>query len=163
MEFKKQWPNDKIGFSKFCDLKLKWCITLVCIRYVFAKYTKTSSYKCTRYLMPIYSQYMHHLKLKWCITVNSFGMHSVCVCQIHQNIQLQMHAILHANIGGKPDPTCFKYLLSLMGCDVENQSCMLRSCPKCPGVELLKQHIAARAVARTLIGGVVYSYTRVLP
>ena len=112
MEFKKQWPNDKIGFSKFCDLKLKWCIT-----------------------------------------VNSFGMHSICVCQIHQNIQLQMHVIPHANIGGKPDPTYFKYLISLMGCDVENQSCMLRSCPKCPGVELLTQLIPARTVAKTLIGG----------
>ena len=52
LEFKKQWPNDKMGFSKFCELRLKWCIT-----------------------------------------VNSFVMHSVCVCQMHQNIKLQTHAI----------------------------------------------------------------------
>ena len=39
LEFKKQCPNDKIGFSQFWP--------------------------------------------KWCITVNSCGMHSVCVCQIH--------------------------------------------------------------------------------
>ena len=100
IQFKKQWPNDKIGFSKFCELRPKWCIT-----------------------------------------VNSFGMHSVCVCQIHQNIKPQTHAIPHANVDRKADPTDYKYLLSLMVCDMKNRSCMLRSCSKCPGVEPLKEHI----------------------
>ena len=98
LEVKKQWPNDKIGFSKFCELRPKWRIT-----------------------------------------VNSFGMHSVCVCQIHQKIKLQTHAIPHTNVDGKTDPTDYKYLLSLMVCDMANRSCMLRSCSQCPGAGCIKK------------------------
>ena len=29
------------------------------------------------------------LRPKWCVTVDSSGMHSVCVCQIHQNLKSQ--------------------------------------------------------------------------
>ena len=28
IEFKKMYPDYKIGFSKFCELRLKWCITV---------------------------------------------------------------------------------------------------------------------------------------
>jgi hypothetical protein len=100
LEYKKQWPNEKIGFSKFCELRPKWYIT-----------------------------------------VNSARMHAVCVCQIHQNVKLLTHALPGIKADRQPDPTDYKYLLSLMVCDIEKWNCMLRSCENCPGVELVKDHV----------------------
>ena len=61
-------------------------------------------------------------------------MHSVCVCQIHQNVKLLTHVL---------PSTDHKYLLSLMVCDVGSRNCMLRSCENCPGVEFVRDHVAA--------------------
>ena len=60
---------------------------------------------------------------KWCITVdNTSGVHSVCVCKIHQHAKL-----LHAAIPGKID---YKEFLSKFVCHTSNQDCMLHSCDK---------------------------------
>ena len=45
LEFKKKHENAKVGLSKFCSLRPRWCVT-----------------------------------------VDSPGAHSVCVCEIHQNL-----------------------------------------------------------------------------
>ena len=51
-QFKERHPQLKIGISKFCELRPKWCVT-----------------------------------------VGARGMHSVCVCTIHQNPKLMLAAI----------------------------------------------------------------------
>lgn len=33
------------------------------------------------------------LRPKWCVLAGSTGTHSICVCTIHQNVELQLHAI----------------------------------------------------------------------
>ena len=75
--------GDKIGFSKFCELRPKWCVS-----------------------------------------VNSRGMHSVCVCEQHQNVKFLVAAI--------PDHSDYKDLLSRMVCSVDNRNCMMKMCDKCP-------------------------------
>ena len=50
--FKKRYPDVKVGFSKFCTLRPKWCVL-----------------------------------------AGSSGTHSVCVCTIHQNVELLITAL----------------------------------------------------------------------
>ncbi|XP_071950769.1 uncharacterized protein [Antedon mediterranea] len=86
-------PDDKIGFSKFCDLRPKWCVS-----------------------------------------VNSRGMHSVCVCQIHQNVKLLVSAI--------PGRLEYQDLLSKIVCSVDNRDCMMLVCEKCPGKSALVEDLS---------------------
>jgi hypothetical protein len=60
-------------------------------------------------------------------------MHSVCVCEQHQNVKLLLSAL--------PDNLEYKILLSLMVCDVEKRECMLRECEKCPGREVIIRYL----------------------
>ena len=64
------------------------------------------------------------LKLKWCMTVNSKGMHSVCVCKKHQNVKLLCSAL--------PGKYTYQDVLLLMVCSLENRNCMLHLCDQCP-------------------------------
>ena len=90
--YKKLYPNDKIGFTKFWDLKPKWCVT-----------------------------------------VASSGIHSVCVCEFHQNAKLLTVAI--------PRHSDYKCLLKIVVCDVANRNCMLHLCDLCPGKEGLLKYL----------------------
>ena len=92
-----------------------------------------------------YKEYCEHtLYLKSCgrstffmlrpcnvIEVGSSGSHNVCVCEKHQNVHLMVDTICGSN----------KEKLLLMDkvvCDILNQECMLKRCPRCPGTEPLK-------------------------
>lgn len=83
LAFKEKYPSDKIGFTKFCELRPKECVT-----------------------------------------VNSRGMHNVCVCMYHQNVKLLMHAA-HVK-----EP--YTELLQKLVCNLENEECMLHRCSQCP-------------------------------
>ena len=50
------------------------------------------------------------------------GMHSLCVCEIHQNFKLS-NTILSCD---------YKELLALKVCNIENRDCMLHLCDDCP-------------------------------
>ena len=84
LEFKKEYPTVKIGFSNFCELRLKWVKT-----------------------------------------VNHSGMHSVCVCLYHQNVELLVSVI----------PSNFEYkdILSKVVCNIDLRKCMLHLCSDYPG------------------------------
>ena len=55
--------------------------------------------------------------------------HSVCVCTIHQNVILLLHA---AQI-----EESYKDLLKMAVCDDHNKDCMLQRC-SCPGFDNVK-------------------------
>lgn len=84
--------GDKIGISKFCELRPKWCVS-----------------------------------------VNSNGMHYVCLCEQHQNGKLLVVAI--------PQNKDYKEILSKMVCDIENKYCMMNICENCPGKNALKVYL----------------------
>lgn len=90
-QYKAQY-QDKIGFSKFCELRPKWCLP-----------------------------------------VNSAGMHSVCVCQSHQNAKLMVNAV--------PTQDDYKHLLKEMVCNLESRECMLHLCDSCPGKDGLQNYL----------------------
>jgi len=73
------------------------------------------------------------LRPKWCVSVNSAGMHSVCVCQYHQNVKLLLAAI--------PQHNDYKDLLLKIVCNTENRQCMLHLCENCPGKTALYDYL----------------------
>ncbi|XP_071948717.1 uncharacterized protein [Antedon mediterranea] len=94
LEYLKQ-TGDKIGFSKFCELRPRQCVT-----------------------------------------VNSKGMHCVCVCQQHQNVKLLVSAI--------PTEDNYKDLLQKLVCNVETRDCMMLSCNSCPGKVALMEFLTEK-------------------
>lgn len=98
--FKEQNPNDKIGFTKFCELRPKECVT-----------------------------------------VNSRGIHSVCVCTYHQNVKLMMQSI-HLN-------TPYQDLLHKLVCDLQSEECMLHRCPNCPDVSVIREYLMQLEIMET--------------
>jgi hypothetical protein len=67
------------------------------------------------------------------VTVGSAGMHSVCVCTMHQNVKLMLAAC--------PIKDDYKVLISKTVCGIESKDCMLGRCEKCPGPEGLKEFL----------------------
>ena len=62
---------------------------------------------------------------KWCIPVTASCMHSVCVCEQHQNAK-HITAVI-------PDSHNYKGLLEKIVCSVNNRKCMLHLCESCCG------------------------------
>ena len=52
-------------------------------------------------------------------------MHTVCVCEQHQNAKLLVAAL--------PEQLDYKNLLSELVCNLNEKNCMLHSCSQCPG------------------------------
>lgn len=73
------------------------------------------------------------LRPKWCVTVGASGMHSVCVCTVHQNVKLMLQS---ANI--KDD---YKMLIEKAVCDLSAKDCMLHRCQNCPGEDAVKVYL----------------------
>ena len=73
------------------------------------------------------------LRPKWCLTVDSKGMHSVCVCTTHQNLKLMTDAL--------PCKVDYKEVLSQLVCKLENRDCMIHRCPDCPGEDNLNIYL----------------------
>ena len=71
------------------------------------------------------------LRPKWCVNAGASGTHAVCVCTIHQNVVLLIHAA-HLE-------ESYKDLLSLAVCCVDNRDCMLQRCTRCPGLGTVLQ------------------------
>lgn len=92
IEFLKRY-NKKIGLSKFCELRSKWCIAVD----------------------------------------GASGLHTVCVCEYHQNFKL-----LASKISELFD---YKDLLKRIVCDTKNRSCMFRSCDQCPTMNSFRTYL----------------------
>jgi len=82
--FQKPKPTTKLGFSKFCTFRPKWCVS-----------------------------------------AGSSGTHAVCVCAMHQNVILLLHA---AHI-----EETFQELIAMAVRDIKNRDCVLQRCSNCPG------------------------------
>ena len=89
--FKEKYPNVKLEFSKFCELRPKWCVL-----------------------------------------AGSTGLHSVCVCSIHQN------AILL--VDGIDWDVTYEDLISKLVCDSTNKECMIHRCTVCPKWQILEKN-----------------------
>lgn len=93
--FKMKYGNEKVGFSKFCSLRPKWCVL-----------------------------------------AGSSGTHSICVCMIHQNVELIIQGL------GIKDTN--SELMKRFVCDTENRDCMLKRCNNCPSIETVKEYLSQK-------------------
>lgn len=91
-KFKFDHPDIKIGISKFCSLRPKYCVL-----------------------------------------AGSSGSHSVCVCSIHENVRLLLHA---AALGDYHD-----FFDNVVVCSSLNRDCMLGHCSECPGKDNAEKKI----------------------
>ena len=70
------------------------------------------------------------LRPPWCVTVDSSGMHSVCVCQTHQNLKLLVSVL--------PQRMDYNEIFLCLACSINSRNCMLHRCEECPGRENLQ-------------------------
>ena len=64
---------------------------------------------------------------KSCIIAGKSGMHSVCLCTVHQNAVLLVDALNWY--------VTYKDLINKIVCDSANRECMMHRCENCPGQE----------------------------
>ena len=76
------------------------------------------------------------LRPKHCILAGASGTHSVCVCTIHQNVKLMLHA------WKLPSPfTTYQECLAWLTCNPATPGCHLGYCSSCPGIDNLKSRL----------------------
>lgn len=92
--FRQKEVHEKIGFSKFCELRPRWCVT-----------------------------------------VGSRGSHSVCICEIHQNVKLMITALHKLGVND------YEELMRKLVCDTKSRNCMMHRCDKCPGIESFSNYL----------------------
>ena len=87
----------------------------------------------TRYCRKIGLSKFCELRPKWCIPIGgASGPHAVCVCELHQNVNLLVSQI--------PEVTDYKTKLSKVICDTAHCACILHGCDNCPGSSALKEY-----------------------
>ena len=78
------------------------------------------------------------LRPRECVLAGSSGMHNVCVCTIHENVQLMFDAAHLKSIDGLNSITdCLK----LLTCADPSPDCHLRECKKCPDSGELREKL----------------------
>jgi hypothetical protein len=70
------------------------------------------------------------LRPKWCVIAGASGTHSVCICTIHQNLELLFRAI-------KIEKKEMNPFIESMMCAEVSRDCYLRDCPRCPKSNVL--------------------------
>ena len=120
--FKAKHPNHKIGLSKFCALRPKWCVTVassgshtVCVCTIHQNTTlAVDAYQCM---------------------INSY---------ISSKNRQERHE--KESLGDNFEPTPkfeidYKTLLKQVVCDTDNMECMVHRCEKCPGYKSLELYL----------------------
>ena len=76
------------------------------------------------------------LRPKHCKLLGSSGSHNICVCTIHENVLLMIHAVEKYF---KHDDK--NYYLKKLLCDSPKRSCYLRECQSCPSTQNLERSV----------------------
>jgi len=90
------------------------------------------------------------LRPKSCVTVSASGMHSVCVCEIHQNVKLLLAAV--------PGKVEYKHLIAQMVCNVDDRNCMLHECERCPGTQSVTEFLTQQFTEEDMDDDDIVSY-----
>ena len=121
--------NEKLCIcNKSVKMKHQNCLLLLNIKQLFLEFKKGYS------TVKIGFSKFCELRPKWVKTVNHSGMHSVCVCQYHQNVKLLVSVI--------PGNFEYKDILSKVVCNIDLRKCMLHLCSYCPGKTNLNKFLA---------------------
>ena len=118
--FKEKYPDSKIGFSKFCSLRPKWCVTV------------SSSGTHSVCVCTIHQNTKLHVD-SLSSTINR------CIKQINENENLE-----EDNQGLQKFNIDYKTLMQMIVCDIECLECMVHRCEKCPGYNNLESFITGK-------------------
>ena len=83
------------------------------------------------------------LRPRHCVLAGASGTHCVCVCTIHQNFKLMVHAIKLDELtssDGISYPT-YEHCMATAICNPPQPKCYLGTCTACPGVDALKEFL----------------------
>ena len=74
------------------------------------------------------------LRPKWCVIAGRSGMHSVCVCTIHQNVKTMIYAINLKTLtkGSEIELNDYKDCINYILCRKSTTDCFLLNCRKFP-------------------------------
>lgn len=85
------------------------------------------------------------LRPRQCVSAGQSGTHNVCVCKIHQNVELKIQGLQKAF---KKKNLVFnektEQFLKSCVCHSPSNDCFLLKCEQCPGVDLVKQNLCTR-------------------
>lgn len=82
------------------------------------------------------------LRPKECVTAYSaHGIHNVCVCMYHQNVELIFDGLYRLHIF-EPSIGTYKDLLKQLMCYEPTEKCHMHECRRCPGVDVLSKKLA---------------------
>ena len=118
--FKEKYPDSKIGFSKFCSLRPKWCVTV------------SSSGTHSVCVCTIHQNTKLHVD-SLSSTINR------CIKQINEKENLE-----EDNQGLQTFNIDYKTLMQIIVCDIECLECMVHRCEKCPGYNNLESFITGK-------------------
>ena len=88
------------------------------------------------------------LRPKWCVLAGSLGTHSICVCKIHQNTILLLHAAFIKD--------SYQELIKQLVCTTDNRSCKLRHCTSCPYSDHLQKYLEGKFEDYDQTGEILY-------
>ncbi|KAJ8671152.1 hypothetical protein QAD02_002411 [Eretmocerus hayati] len=76
------------------------------------------------------------------ITAEATGTHTVCVCKIHQNFRLLLHAFDLESIDNYLRQWSYKDILARITCHLPTHECYFRECSSCPNVKAIVDEIS---------------------
>ncbi|KAJ8671558.1 hypothetical protein QAD02_002817 [Eretmocerus hayati] len=92
--------------------------------------------------------------LPYVILPGATGTHTVCVCKIHQNFKLLIHALDLESIDDQLRKWNYKDILARIICSSPTHECYLRKCPSCPDI-----HVIVDEITRMLRRESIYEIT----
>ncbi|KAJ8686036.1 hypothetical protein QAD02_021829 [Eretmocerus hayati] len=75
------------------------------------------------------------------ISAGATGTHTVCVCEIHQEFELLIHAVDLESIDDQLRKWNYKDILARIICSSLTHECYLRKCPSCPDIHVIVDEI----------------------
>ena len=125
--FKKKHPNHKIGLSKFCSLRPKWCVTVtssgthtVCV---------CTTHQNTTLAVDAFSS-----------MVNSH----ICAKNQQERHDRETEGNVESSQEIPKFETDYKDLMKKVVCNIENLECMVHCCEKCPGFQNLESFLVKK-------------------
>ena len=132
--FKNKYPNSKIGLSKFCSLRPKWCVTVsasgthsVCV---------CTSHQNTKLIVDAFTSTINKCIKKF----NEHDEEDDSNIEMLQNIDID-----------------YKQLMQIIVCDINSMECMVHRCEKCPSFGNLQKYLEEKFSSFEFDDDITYS------
>ena len=136
--YKQKFPHQKIGLPKFCELRLKWCVTVsssgthsVCV---------STIHQNTKLLIEELST-----------IINNY------LKQREKEKEEEVHIATDTVTEAEKFTLTYKDLMKMIVCDTEQLECIVHRCENCPGFQVLQTFFENKFTEMDIDGNVSYS------